>query len=204
MTQQSIRRLGMILGILAAGLSACSEPVKTELPAQAAPTAQIALQNAKDAYQRKDYPQAADWFRKAAELGDAKGQFNLGLFYSEGKGVAQDYAQAAQWFRKAADQGLAQAQNNLGFLYQQGQGVAKDPALAAQWFRKAAEQGFPQAQKNLGLAYRDGLGVSKNPTQAGLWLGKAAAQGDAEAQAALKEIARGAKKYSKAIKPPKP
>jgi len=203
MKQQLNWRVGILFGVLAAGLAACTEPVKPEPPAQALPSAQVALQNAKDAYQRKDYAQAAEWFRKAAEQGDVKGQYNLGLFYSDGKGVGQDYAQAAQWFRKAADQGLAQAQNNLGFLYQQGQGVPKDPAQAAQWFRKAADQGYTQAQKNLGLAYRDGLGVKKDPAQAKLWLGKAAAQGDAEAQAALKEIGKGAKPAAKTNPKPK-
>ena len=39
---------------------------------------------------------------------------NLGLMYSQGKGVAQDYATAASWYRKAAEQGYASAQYNLG------------------------------------------------------------------------------------------
>jgi TPR repeat protein len=203
MQRESNWRIAIVFGILAALLSACTEPVKTETPEPAPVTAQAALQSAKDAYQRQDYPQAVEWFRKAAELGDAKGQYSLGVAYNEGKGVPQDYAQAAQWFRKAAEQGVAQAQNNLGFLYQQGQGVPKDLSLAAQWFRKAAEQGFPQAQKNLGFAYRDGQGVKKDPVQAAAWLRKAAAQGDAEAQAALKQSGQSAKKPAKTDAKPK-
>ncbi len=196
MKRQSTLRLGVVFLVLAIGLAACTQPVQPEEPAV---TAQTALQNAKDAYQRKDYTQAADWFLKAAELGDAKGQYSLGVAYNEGKGVTQDYALAAQWFRKAADQGLAQAQNNLGFLYQQGQGVPQDKAQAAEWFRKAAEQGYAQAQKNLGLAYRDGSGVAKDLTKAAQWLGKAAAQGDAEAQVALKETGKTAQKSIKTV-----
>ena len=196
MKTRSICRPGAVFLVLAMALAGCTEPVK-EAPQQPMPTAQMAMQNAKDAYQRKDYKQAAEWFRIAAKQGDVKGQYNLGLFYNEGMGVPQDYNQAAEWFHKAAEQGLAQAQNNLGFLYQQGQGVPKDPEQAVFWFRKAAEQGYAQAQKNLGLAYRDGLGVKKDPAQAKLWLGKAAAQGDAEAQAALKSLSPSAKKSTK-------
>lgn len=197
MKTPSIWRPGAVFLSLAIGLAGCSEPVK-ETPQQAVPTAQAAMQNAKDAYQRKDYKQAADWFRVAAEQGDVKGQYNLGLFYSEGKGVPQDYDQAAEWFHKAAEQGLAQAQHSLGLLYQQGHGVPKDPAQAVVWLGKAAEQGYAPAQTSLGLAYRDGLGVKKDSTQARQWLGKAAAQGDAEAQAALKGPSASAKKSTKA------
>jgi TPR repeat protein len=192
----SIWRPGAVFLSLAVGLAGCSEPVKEQPSPQAIPTAQMAMLNAKDAYQRKDYKQAADWFRVAAEQGDVKGQYNLGLFYNEGKGVPQDYNQAAEWFHKAAEQGLAQAQHSLGQMYQQGQGVPKDPAQAVVWFGKAAEQGYASAQTSLGLAYRDGLGVKKDPAQAKLWLGKAAAQGDADAQAALKASSKTAKKKS--------
>ena len=39
----------------------------------------------------KNYVEAAGWFRKAAEQGDAGGQFMLGLRYEYGEGVPQDY-----------------------------------------------------------------------------------------------------------------
>jgi TPR repeat protein len=55
-------------------------------------------------------------YRKAADQGNARAQFNLGVLYANGQGVAQDYAEAARWYRKAADQGHADAQNNLGLL----------------------------------------------------------------------------------------
>ncbi|MEW6560686.1 MAG: tetratricopeptide repeat protein, partial [Pseudomonadota bacterium] len=71
----------------------------------------------------QDLAQAASWFRKAADQGDADAQYNLGVMYANGQGVPQDYAQAASWFRKAADQGYAAAQNNLGIMYANGQGV---------------------------------------------------------------------------------
>ena len=71
-----------------------------------------------------------DWYRKAADQGDANAQTNLGYLYANGQGVAQDFAQAMTWYRKAADQGNAIAQNNIGDLYANGQGVAQDFAQA--------------------------------------------------------------------------
>ena len=49
-------------------------------------------------YEGKGMPQdtteAAHWFLKAAEQGNAKAQFYMGVCYYEGKGVPQDYAKA--------------------------------------------------------------------------------------------------------------
>ena len=51
-----------------------------------------------------------------ADQGIPQAQFNMGVCYSTGKGVAQDYKEAVRWYRKAADQGYADAQFNLGLL----------------------------------------------------------------------------------------
>ena len=53
------------------------------------------------------------WCRKAAELGDADAQYNLGVMYSEGHGVPQSNAEAKVWFEKAAEQGNEDAQSIL-------------------------------------------------------------------------------------------
>ena len=74
---------------------------------------------------RQDDAQAVQWYRKAAEQGDAKAQSNLGLMYYNGQGVRQDYIQAVQWYRKAAEQGLADAQYNLGVAYVKGKEFVK-------------------------------------------------------------------------------
>jgi hypothetical protein len=64
---------------------------------------------------RQDYRQAAAWYRKAAEQGNADAQFNLGYLYDKGQGVPQDYAQAAAWYRKAAERGVARRNSTSGF-----------------------------------------------------------------------------------------
>jgi len=51
---------------------------------------------------------------KAAEQGDAMAQFNLGVMYDEGQGVARDDAKAVEWYTKAAEQGDSRAKFNFG------------------------------------------------------------------------------------------
>lgn len=53
------------------------------------------------------------WFRKAAEHGYAKAQYNLGAFYEAGIGVTKDTAEARRWYQKAAAQGYEKAQEAL-------------------------------------------------------------------------------------------
>ena len=63
-----------------------------------------------------------DWL-PLAEQGIAEAQYNLGLIYSKGQGVAPDYKEAVKWYRLAAEQGFAESQTNLGLMYGKGQGV---------------------------------------------------------------------------------
>ena len=46
----------------------------------------------------KDYAQAAEWFRKAAERGCARALNNLGICYEFGHGVEQDMDLAFQYY----------------------------------------------------------------------------------------------------------
>ena len=98
-------------------------------------------------------PTTFEQLRQAAEAGDARAQFDLGVRYAGGKGVAANDAEAARWIALAAAQGLVDAQFNLGLMYADGNGVAVDPQQAVFWLRKAADQGDARAQSNLGLMY---------------------------------------------------
>jgi TPR repeat protein len=52
-------------------------------------------------------------YRLAAAQGDAAAQFNLGVKFENGQGVAQDKAEAIRWYRLAAAQGEATATATL-------------------------------------------------------------------------------------------
>jgi TPR repeat protein len=60
--------------------------------------------------------QAAFWYRRSAEQGNAEAQYRLGVLYERGDGVAKDVAQAAAWYRRAADQGNTEADERLRAL----------------------------------------------------------------------------------------
>ncbi len=62
----------------------------------------------------QDYAEAAKWFGKAADQGEAKAQFNLGVMYDNGYGVSQDYVQAHMWYNLAEAQGRTAAARNRG------------------------------------------------------------------------------------------
>ena len=132
-----------------------------------------------------------------ADEGSASAQFELGLMFENGIGVATDRQQAALWYSRAAEQGHAQAQTNLGVLYARGMGVPRNDAYAVTWFRKAAEQGLAKAQYNLAYMYASGLGTPRDDQLANDWYRKAAAQGVVRAQYNLGEI------YSRGIGVPK-
>ncbi len=120
--------------------------------------------------------------QKKANAGDAEAQYNLGMCYANGVGIARDEAEAVKWYAKSAEQGLANAQNNLSVCYAKGDGVARDDAAAVKWFRLATEQGDAKAQRNLGVAYHNGNGVPQSPWEAYVWHSIAAANGIRESE----------------------
>ena len=65
------------------------------------------FQKGLEAYNAGDYATALLEWRDLAEQGDAEAQYNLGVMYDNGQGVAQDYAEAVKWYRRAAEQGDA-------------------------------------------------------------------------------------------------
>lgn len=86
--------------------------------------------------------------RAAAERGDVKAQFELGLAYARGVGIERDFAQAAVWYRKAALQRDIGAMNNLGVFYIQGTGVKQDFTQGYLWLHLAAQGGSVGSGRN--------------------------------------------------------
>ena len=103
----------------------------------------------------QDYAQAAKWFRKAAEQGEAESQFLLARIYHDGTGLPQDNKQAAKWLTKAAEHGNAIAQAQLGSLYGKGEGVVQDYARAHMWFNLAAANGRENGSEGRDLVAKE-------------------------------------------------
>lgn len=133
-------------------------------------------------YEQQNFPAAAAAFKKAAEQGKSDAQFNLGLMYLKGEGVAQNYVEAKALFEKAAAQNNVRAQVNLARMYAKAKGVAPNYGMAVFWFNKAVELGYADAQYSLGVLYVNGIGVSRDFDKAHDLFLKAAKQKNASAQ----------------------
>ena len=140
------------------------------------------VEKGSDAYLAGNYATAVQEFKKAAEQGNAEAQFNLGVMYSNGRGVLQDDKEAVRLYRLAAEQGIAQAQYNLGIMYNNGEVVLQDYKEAVKWYRLAAEQGKANAQFNLGNMYANGRGVIQDNVYAHMWWNIAASEGSETAK----------------------
>jgi TPR repeat protein len=74
-----------------------------------------AFYNGVTAYRAFEFEEAAEWFLKAAEQGDAEAQFLLGRMHYDGNSLSVDNVTAYMWFDIAAGNGL-----RVGVRYRDG------------------------------------------------------------------------------------
>ncbi|ALO45928.1 tetratricopeptide repeat protein [Pseudohongiella spirulinae] len=137
-----------------------------------------------DARDAGDLETAVALFTQAADNGLAIAQYNLGVMYFTGEGVAQDYERAFHYTQMAAEQGHVNAMVNLGVLYYNQLGVKPDWMAvwplslinrnrhyreAAHWYGLAAEYDHGGAQYYLATLYDNGLGVEQDLSEAYMW-----------------------------------
>ena len=98
---------------------------------------------------------ASEYYRRAAQKGNASAMFCLGKLYWSGKGVNQDYAEAVRWFKAAADAGNVEAMVVLGWVYYRGLGegkiVAADLKQSRKYYQLAVDNGDDRAYYWLGV-----------------------------------------------------
>ena len=108
-----------------------------------------------------DETKAFAYTQKAADLGDARAQHDVGLAYEKGKLVPRDIGKAADWLKKSADQDDGDGQFAYGVLLATGRGkgleaaTEADKAEALAYLRKADANGVGEARdyiKTLGGA----------------------------------------------------
>jgi len=120
-------------------------------------------------------------FPVSGAASEIEAQYQLGMKYFYGDGIAQDHDQALKILTKPAQKKHAPAQVVLAALYHDRQNYAQ----ARFWLEKAAAQEYAYGLANLGNYYRDGLGVSQNYPRAFELYAQAAKQNIAEAQMEL-------------------
>lgn len=115
--------------------------------------------------------EAVAWFAKAAEQGNAEGEFGLARMLAAGEGISRDPALALRWMKAAADQDFQPALSGLALWLEGGvKGIAADAQGAARYWLRAAELGDQSAMQRLSVAYRKGeLGLDPDEAKAGQW-----------------------------------
>lgn len=97
----------------------------------------------------QNYAEAAKWYKKAAEQGNAEAQNSIGSMYFFGQGVLQDYDKAVKWYEKAVNQENSDGEYNLAYCYHHGHGVEVDDVYAKFLLKQAAEHGNVEARQAL-------------------------------------------------------
>ena len=92
---------------------------------------------------------AAEFMRKAAEMGDVTAKYNLGVFYENGIGVSKDDNMAVLWFTVAAQGGESAAQLAIGRRFLTGEGVKQNYDEARRWLEEALKNGEEKAKAEL-------------------------------------------------------
>jgi hypothetical protein len=129
-----------------------------------------------------------------AKAGAADAQYEVGIMYLKGQGVAQDREKALEWLKKSsaagyqlatsklsrideqeskfeqlqneAKAGNLDAQYELGMMYLKGRGIEADDSKARQWLQRAADKGDSKAITRLGILSYKGEGGTTNYAQA--------------------------------------
>ena len=122
----------------------------------------------KKAYDGKDYLKAMEWWKKAAEKGNAHAAYGVGVMYVQGKGTTPNPVEGRKWLLKATEKNNTQALYDMGRSYGYAINAISNNGLfepiiselslnstAVEWYQKAANRGSARALSELG-------GVHKN------------------------------------------
>jgi len=144
----------------------------------------------------EDLAQAAVWFEKAADLGDAACKATLGvllLHFDPRSVVAKDATRGFALLCEAIDQGYGPALYLIAQCYLKGEGVEQDAMHGVSLMRKVINQEDAtkaDAEKALTICYMEGNGVEADTVQAASWCQSAVTSGDAQARELLPVIRR--------------
>ena len=177
------QRLTVILSLLLS--------LSTFLPVMAQSTPKELVELGRQAYQKKQYTKAYNYFKRAYDMGDGMAAMEIGYLHYFGQGRKKDDGTAYKFFTEAAEYGVPKANIMRGNLYYYGgPGLKKNLAKAAECYRQSAELDEVGGQSWLAQLYQKGEGVPKDLDMAAYWYQKAAAQGDAYAKQVLREMGK--------------
>lgn len=145
---------------------------------------------------KKEYENAAKFFKMAADIGSTRAKHNLAMLLLSEELDVFDPAEGAGLLQALANDGYAPAQYDLGTCFENGIGVYPYSPEALKWYQKAADNGHVDAQYLTGHYYYKGKGCSTDYVKAVKYLTEAAENGHSDAQFLLGQCYR----YGKGVK----
>lgn len=94
-----------------------------------------------------DYSKALEYFERAAELGSAEAQYNLGIFYRDGIGLEKSLEKAMHWLEQCAQQDFPAAQAELSVCLMNEDNPEQSNIQAMKWALLAKKNNEPRAEK---------------------------------------------------------
>lgn len=133
-------------------------------------SAQELNQQARDLIALNDFEKAVPVLKKAAELGSAESQYNLGYALSNGLGVEKNAEDGVYWYGKSSDNGFNDGHYAMMMAYGNGEGVAQNSQLAFNYALKCAANNDITCIWNVASCYASGNGVEKNDAEFREWI----------------------------------
>ena len=126
---------------------------------------------------KQDDVKAAEWFRRAAEAGDASGRLWYARALAAGRGLKADPTQALVWARRAGEQGEADAMVLAGDLLARANASEADSCYRAARLTYEKRLPLPEAFLAIGLLHLRGKGTAQDQREGLAWMYLARSQG---------------------------
>ncbi|RZJ30116.1 MAG: sel1 repeat family protein [Brevundimonas sp.] len=120
-------------------------------------------------------------FRVAADGGDERAQWQVGMILLNGDGVAANPGLARRYVTASAESGYMEGMISMAVMYAVGEGGPVDGVKARYWYRRAAEAGSAHALRGLGGMLMVGEGGPQDRVTGAAYLDLAAKAGDSPA-----------------------
>ncbi len=145
------------------------------------------IDEAHQAFQKKDYQQAFVIWEENAKTGNTGAHIRLAYLYTQGLGVDKNGDQAIFWLNEAVKLGSAEAEYQLAKLYSTGKLTSQDYTQSFNWYMKAAAKDHVDAQYQIAVIYFKGLNKDIDYETAYAWM-SLAAEKDHKAASNFKEM----------------
>ncbi|MBI9009501.1 MAG: sel1 repeat family protein [Tenericutes bacterium] len=110
----------------------------------------------------KNIELAFTYYKKAADLNNPIGYYNVGRYFIE----KEQFKQAYEYLNKAKDLGYTVASMKLSDMYLNGLGFRKNKKKAFKYMNEAVLANDSEAMHRLGLFYEQGIGCRRNELDA--------------------------------------